>query len=1153
MGALLKLRGFLPFVSILFINAFVDLGHKIIIQNTVFKIYDGQTQIILTSIVNGLILLPFILLFSPAGFLADRFAKPRVMRLSAAAAIAITLMITLSYYMGWFIIAFAMTFLLAVQSAIYSPAKYGYIRELVGKEQLATANGVVQAVTIVAILLGVLAFSVLFENSLVNVTYNSEHDILQHIAPLGWLLVLLSVIEYLQARTLPLTQQERPAMQFDMRNYRSGHYLKTNLKMVTSHKAIWLSIVGLSVFWGIAQVLLASFPAYAKGSLGITDTVVIQGLLACSSIGIIAGSLLAGAASHRHIETGLVPLGSIGIVAGMLLLQNVESTTWLFFNFILFGFAGGLFIVPLNSLIQFHAREEELGTVLAGNNWVQNVVMLSFLVLTAILARIGASSTDLFAILTVAAVLGATYTLYQLPQSLIRFMVGKLFSSQYKIEVIGLEHLPSRGPVLMLGNHISWLDWAMIQIASPRPIRFVMHRGLYQKWFMKKFLDFFGVIPISGAASRESFKRINELLRNGEVVCLFPEGAISRNGQLGEFRKGFEKTVEDVDGIILPFYLRGLWGSRFSRASEKLQEGRNPSYRGNVIVAFGEPMPINSEAHQVKQKIFELSATSWEEYADSFDPIALEWLRSAKRQRNSMCLADIQPEQTFSGYKTITGVLAIAGLIRKRSPEQNIGLLLPTSSAGVMSNLAVLLLGKTVINLNFTANAGALKAAIEKAGIRSVYTSRRFLDKLDKKGIDMTPVLEGLMVYQLEDAKTDISQLTRVMLYLSSILLPARVLYSLFGHHVPITQTATILFSSGSEGVPKGVILTHRNLMSNVRQVADVLDTRHDDVVMNSLPLFHAFGLTVTSLMPQIEGIPAVCHPDPTDTLNISKGIARFRATIFFGTGTFLGMFTRNRRIHPLMLDSLRLVVAGAERLAGSVRESFKLKFHKEIYEGYGATETSPVASVNIPDRLDTADWDLQIGNKIGTVGLPVPGTSFRIVDPQTMEILPIGEDGLILINGVQVMPGYLDNPEKTAEAIVEIDGRRWYRTGDKGHLDIDGYLTIVDRYSRFAKIGGEMVSLGAVESGIREMLTEEVDILSTAIPDGRKGEKVILLFAGEITEDELKTLIDQSSLNSLMKPAALLKVDTIPRLGSGKNDLAGAKVLAMQAFPAKD
>jgi len=1145
MTALFKTPGFLSFISIIFINAFVDLGHKIIIQNTIFKVYDGSTQIILTAIVNGLILLPFILLFTPSGFLADRFRKPKIMRWAAIAAVGLTLLITLFYYLAWFEAAFAMTFMLAVQSAFYSPAKYGYIREIAGKDNLASANSLVQSITIVAILLGMFVFSVLFEMALAGHSFSTEQEIISIIAPIGWLLVLGSLIELYFATRLPVFKQKQTAPAFDWQHYRNGQALKHNLKLIRFDSVIWLSIIGLSVFWGVSQAVLATFPGYAKEILAIDNTIVIQGLLACSGIGIVLGSLLAGKVSKNYIETGLIPIGALGMVISLAILPQLHSTLALAGIVLTFGLFGGLFIIPLNAMIQFRARAEQLGTVLAGNNWIQNVVMLTFLLATMLAALADIHSQLMLYALAAITAVGAIYTVLKLPQSLIHYVAGLMFSSRYRIAVQGFHNMPSQGAVLMLGNHISWLDWALIQIASPRPVRFVMDKQIYQKWYLTWFLDLFGVIPISKSSSKDALVAINQCLQQGEVVCLFPEGSISRNGQLGEFKKGFERCAEDVDGVILPFYLRGLWGSRFSRSGTKLQQLSTQVIRRDIIVGLGETLPITSDAAAVKQAVFDLSIKTWQDYTEQLPNLGLAWIQRAKEGGRKDCLTDIQTNTTLSRRKTLVASLLFSRRFKQHS-AQNIGLLLPTCSAGIIANIALFTSGKTAVNLNFTANIDSLIAAVGKAEITTIYTSRRFVSKLEKKDIEIQQVLQNSNAIYLEDLSDSISQIEKVLTLITTFL-PAKLLQAYYGRASRIDQTAALLFSSGSEGTPKGIMLSHQNIICNIKQVSDVLDTREDDTIVASLPLFHAFGLTVTGLMPLIEGIPVICHPDPTDVVNIAKGISRYQATIFCGTSTFLRLFNKNSRIHPLMLDSLRITVAGAERLNPEIRAQFGLKFGKTIYEGYGTTETAPVASVNIPDRISTDDWHIQTGHKIGTVGLPLPGSSTRIVDPNTLEILPTGENGLILIGGTQVMQGYLDDPDKTADAIVEMSGLRWYKTGDKGHIDADGFLTIVDRYSRFAKIGGEMVSLSAVEASINTHLPPDIEILATTIPDGKKGESIVLLYTGTIDELELKINIKQSALTALSSPSKLIEVDAIPKLGSGKSDFNQAKKIALQ------
>lgn len=407
MRRLISFTGFLPYLIVVFLNAFIDLGHKIIIQNTVFKIYDGQQQIILTAIVNALILLPFILLLSPAGFVSDRFPRNKVIRVTSWGAVLLTLCITLFYYLGWFWPAFAMTFMLALQSAFYSPAKYGFIKELVGSDNLAQANGVVQATTTIAILSGIFAFTVLFEVQLKGVNYSGTDELLQAIAPVGWLLVLFSVIELKIAYQLPLRQAVEPELEFDFRQYSSGHYLKKNTRVVFQNRIIYLSIFGLSLFWAISQVMLAAFPAYAKDTLSINNTIIIQGAMACAGFGIMLGAVIAGRISDERIETGILPVGAIGIGVCILVLPYLMNPYLQAINFLFWGMCGGLLLTPYNALIQYHAPNDELGRILAGNNFFQNITMLVFLVMTVVFALSGINSEGLFWILLFVALFGA--------------------------------------------------------------------------------------------------------------------------------------------------------------------------------------------------------------------------------------------------------------------------------------------------------------------------------------------------------------------------------------------------------------------------------------------------------------------------------------------------------------------------------------------------------------------------------------------------------------------------------------------------------------------------------------------------------------------------------------------------------------------------
>jgi len=536
------------------------------------------------------------------------------------------------------------------------------------------------------------------------------------------------------------------------------------------------------------------------------------------------------------------------------------------------------------------------------------------------------------------------------------------------------------------------------------------------------------------------------------------------------------------------------------------------------------------------------SFAEWQVYPSKLDPIHVAWLKSAKKSKTAFAVADIEGVE-ISHKKFLTGVLLFSKKIEAYSPEQNVGLLLPSSGGGAIASIAILSLGKTLVNLNFTAGKKALNSAAKQAEVKHIYTSRKFLDKMSERGMNLESYFPESKLLMLEDIKEEISTLSRISTLLKAIILPVSMIQKSYFKDVSMNDTAAILFSSGSEGSPKGVELSHSNIAANAKQAAIELGAVDSDVVMSTLPTFHAFGFAITTLMPLSEGIPIVCHADPKDVSTIASGIQKYSGTILVGTPTFLRMYTVSKKVTPESIQSLRLVVAGAEKLRSEVRDGFEAKFKMSVYEGYGTTETSPGASVNLPDIQSP----FKLRNRPGTVGKAFSGTEFRIVDPDSLDPIPTGQDGLILIGGPQIMKGYLKMPEKTAEVIELIDGYRWYRTGDKGHLDEDGFLTIVDRYSRFAKIGGEMISLTTVEEEILEVCNDkDLEIAATCLPDQRKGEKIVLLATNNLDKNQLKKLLSDAKVNPLYYPAQVLMVEEIPKLGSGKTDFGATKKIAL-------
>ena len=603
MNKLLAITGVINYLVVVFLNAFTDLGHKIIIQNTVFKVYDGEMQIILTAIVNALILLPFILMFSPSGFLADKFPKNLIMKYSSVFAVFITLFITFSYYQGWFLTAFFMTFLLATQSAIYSPAKYGYIKELVGDEYITAGNGAVQAVTTVAILGGIIFYTVLFEGLLLD-GFSTKEEVLTLIAPLGWLLVLGSLIEWFLALKLPNKMLEASKREFKLKRYLKGAYLFKNLRTIKRKKEILESIIVLSLFWSISQVVLAIFGEYAKRELGITNAIFVQGVMALAGIGIVFGSIMVAQLSRYYINNGLVVVGSVGITLVVFLVPLFDSLIVMAMLFALFGIFSAFILVPLNAYIQYLSPRVHLGTIIAGNNFIQNIFMVSFLAVTTVFAYLGMNAEVLFYLMGFVGVYMSVMVLRRYILMTIWAVIEIVFKSRHKYIYEGLENIPKEGAVLLLGNHVSWIDWMVIQLPIERRISFMMDKNIYNWKFLNPFFRLGDTIPLSPKASKDAFGEAHKRLLDGKIVSLYPEGGISKNGEIGKFYKGYEMIPSNYEGMIIPFYIDGVFGSRFSKYKPKTK--KRFYQRREIRVYFDAPLSKEIKTDELKDKIIQM-------------------------------------------------------------------------------------------------------------------------------------------------------------------------------------------------------------------------------------------------------------------------------------------------------------------------------------------------------------------------------------------------------------------------------------------------------------------------------------------------------------------------------------------------------------------
>ena len=1147
----------IAFLFVVFCNAFVDVTHKVLLQNIAFKVFDGSTQVVWISIINSLIIIPFILLFTLSGFLSDKYDKKNILVYGAVSSFLLSILMIISYLSGNFYFAMGSLVLLAIQSAVYSPAKFGIIIDIYGRKNLASGNAFLQAISMMAILFSIASASIVFEifynnNNLQTLT--TKEELLSAILPLTYYIVPFAFLEmlvsFLFLKNINTSYNKNKDLTLNKKELFQGKLLQNNMKILTSNNAIFLSVIGLSVFWGISQSTMAVFPSFAKMYLGISDVSIINGVIGASGIGIAIGSIMYSKISKYYIEVGTIPLAAFGMALTLYISTLVASPILLAIIFLFFGFFGGMFIVPLNALIQFNAKKKVLGTILAGNNWFHSVSMFLMLGMTTIVSYYGFDPLKTIYLILLITLAGTMYTIYQLPQSLILLFLKTIVGMKYKLEVNGITNIPQTGGVLLLGNHISWIDWAVVLMAVPKEVRFVMDKTIYSKWYIKWIFRMFNAIPISNASSKTTIKIIAKQLDEGNIVVIFPEGSITRNGHLGEFKKGFEKILQltSTDVKVVPFYIRGLWESMFSRANQKFKKSNRTN---SVTISFARYMKKeNANIISVKKQIINLSTKSWQEHIKNLKPLNETIFNRLKELKNNMIFTDSTGLE-LSGHKFLTASIVFKNLLKKQIENQNVGILLPSSTAGAFINYSVLLMGKTAVNLNYTSQIETLKYCISKAQIKSIITSRKFIEKLELRGIDLKEAFEDVELIYLEDLRQNVSKAKSLSVFLSVKILPSFLSKLIYLTKTKKDDTVLILFSSGSEGTPKGIELSGDNILGNAQQIANIINVNDEDIILGSLPLFHAFGIVVTTYLPLIEGIRCVAHPDPTDGLAIAKLISSYKVTIMCGTSTFFRLYTKNQKIHSLMFESLRLVVSGAEKLREDVRIEFKKRFAKDILEGFGTTETSPVATCNLPDVL-SPDFSIQKGQKAGTVGMAIPGTTIKVVDPVTFKELKVNEEGMILISGIQVMKSYLDDEERTKKALKVINAKTYYITGDKGKLDEDGFLTIVDRYSRFAKIGGEMISLGAIEELISKFIESTdnlIDFLVTSLEDEKKGEKIILLISNANKEfiQELKEKILKNFDNKLMIPSEIKIVEEIPKLGSGKKDFAKAKYLASQ------
>ena len=707
----------------------------------------------------------------------------------------------------------------------------------------------------------------------------------------------------------------------------------------------------------------------------------------------------------------------------------------------------------------------------------------------------------------------------------------------YRVTATGRERLPGGG-FLLLPNHISWVDAIVLQLVTPRPIRYIIDDTIYRNRVLHPIFRLARCIPISARRAKDGVREAAERIQAGEIVCLFPEGELTRSGTLLRLKRGYELIARHADAPVVPVWLDQLWGSIFSYQGGRFFTKWPQRIPYRVIVAFGEPLAArDATIATVREELLKLGEKCYGLRPALKRHLAEACVQGLKRSPFSTAIIDGADGTKLSRGKLLGVSAALGCYLKENFPEERIAILLPASKGGVVANLAVLLAGKIPVGLNFTAGEAAIVFAEKRAGIHTAISATAFQNRFP-----VFPWPENVVLLDklLPKLKRNI-----LLWWIASLVLPWRLLARML--QIPQTggrEEAILLFTSGSSGEPKGVVLSHHNIIGNVSQFSVMLDAGPDDMIFASLPFFHSFGATVTLWYPLIHGVPIVTYPNPLESAKIAALVKRHRVTVMLATPTFLRGHLR--KTEPLQLRSLRLVITGAEKLPLDLASSFQERFGMRVFEGYGLTETAPVVSVNLPEPEPKNPGDpVQPSSRSGSVGKMAAGIAAEIREPETDEKLSLHDSGILWLRGPNIFEGYLDDPARTAEVLRG----GWFKTGDIGRFDEDGFLYIEGRLSRFSKIAGEMVPHELIEEKIAGALQldsqNERCLAIVGVPDEVKGEALVLLSAMQIDLPKLRAQLKDAGVPNLWIPKTIRPVDAIPVLASGKLDLKRCQELA--------
>ena len=1127
MFSLLTTRRFAPLFSCQFFAAFGDNFLKTALGFLIVYQLSEANSPALVQLAAATFIGPYFFLSGLGGEFADRFDKAWVAQRIKFVEMFAALLAVAGFALQSLGLLFAALFMFGILGALFGPVKYGILPDLLAREELPGGNALIEGGTFLAILLGTIMAGVAATGD-----SNPIH--------FAWLMILTAFVSWLSATFIPPRVPGAPGLTINWNIFAST---AAQIKQLRADPRLWWGGLVTSWFWLVGIVVMSLLFPLVQANFGGT-TRVVNVFLAIFSIAVAVGSGLAAWLSHGRIVIlvtliGAVLLGLFAIDLGWTSRAFSHGATPLgivdFFrsrgsihisiDLACLAIAGGLFVVPTFAAVQAWAGIDRRARVVAGVNVLNAAFMvIGSLVFAALQEEAGLSVPMSFVVLGVATLIVAVIIGRTMPTGWLNDFLSIVFRTFYGLEVTGVENVAKAGHnAIIAPNHVSFLDPPLAMSVLPKRPVFAIDVAMSKRWWIKPFMKFVRSMALD-PLKPFSVRDIINAVRGGDMLVIFPEGRITVTGSLMKVYDGAALIADKSDAMVVPMRIAGPEHTMFSRLKRgQVRRRLFPKFTVTLL----EPVKLKVDPALVgRKRRLAAGAALYTIMSDMIfrttptDRTVIEAVIDAAKAHGPHWIIIEDPVTGQLTYKRLLTAAAVLGakLMSLAGEGRALGIMLPTSNAAVVTFLAVSSAGRVPAMINFTAGAANILAACRAAAVETIVTSRAFVEKGRLDHV-VEQIAKQLRIVYLEDIRPTITlrdKLTGAWRW-KKPLVPRKP-----------DDWAVVLFTSGSEGLPKGVVLSHRNMLSNVAQAEARIDFGREDRLFNVLPVFHSFGLTGGTILPLVSGVSSYLYPSPLHYRTVPELVYGVAATVLCGTDTFLAGYAR--AANPYDFRSLRYVVAGAEQVRESTRQTYLEKFGLRILEGYGVTECSPVLALNTP-----------MFNKFGTVGRLLPGMEAKL-EP----VEGVAEGGRLYVKGPNVMLGYLraENP-----GVLERPPEGWHDTGDIVNIDAEGFIAIKGRAKRFAKVGGEMVSLAAVEMLASELWPTAITAV-TAIPDARKGERLVMVTDKHgATRSDFIAYARNKHASELMFPAEVVVLDKLPLLGSGKVDnMAIAKFVREQA-----